>query len=44
LGQSKKKIKNNYKVQFSTNSMLNDEIKKNQLEKGQKKTTRINSS
>jgi hypothetical protein len=32
-----------YEVQFSTDPVLNDKIKKNQLNKRKKKTTRVNS-
>jgi hypothetical protein len=31
-----------YEVQFSTDPVLNDKIKKNQLNKRKKKTTRVN--
>jgi len=41
----KKKIKTDYEVQFPTNSILNDKIKQNQLNKRHKKqheSTRLN--
>ena len=37
ITSKKKQIKTNYKTQFLINSMLKDEIKKNQLKKDPKK-------
>jgi hypothetical protein len=41
---NKKQIKTDYKVQFPTDPMLNDKIKKtNKFNKRHKKTTQVNS-